>query len=157
MGSTLRFPSLLQHGGEEQASVTLSSAPHATRVFCTVGCSARIGAPPSRCYDVDRRADAATRLNNPKASHSQALSPHCEGAPPAPHLRNFTPGAPLLPETSRPPIPGPHRSKDPSKDPPWTPREGEEGTKSKLEGGGGEEGRGGFAIFFTEENCKAIC
>ena len=36
---------------------------------------ARIGVPPSRCYDAARRAccDAATRHNNPKASPSQAL------------------------------------------------------------------------------------
>ena len=87
-------------------------------------------------------------------------SPAQRNTPTAPHLRNFTPGAPLPPETSPPPapetsseqrpfqgLPRPPRSKDPSKGPPWTPRGGEEGTKSKVEGGGGG-GEGGFAIFF---------
>ena len=114
---------------------------------------ARIGAPPSRCYGAAGRAccDAATRLNNPKASPSQALSRTAKHPPPPLIFET----SPLPSETSLSPHPRDLlRAKTLPRAPRGPPREGEEGTKVEGGRGGGE---GGFANFFTEDNCKAIC
>ena len=163
MGSTLRFRTVCcRTVGKNRHRLRKNAARHFHLLHTHQGSSAqlvvpaRIGAPPSRLYDAAGRAccDAATRLNNPKASPSQALSRTTKH----PHRPSSSKLHPSLPRPPSHPPPRPPRSKDPSKGSPWTPREGEEGTKVEGRGGGGREGgEGASPIFFTEDNCKAIC
>ena len=113
--------------------------------------SARIGTPTSRCYDAARRAccDAATRLNDPKASHSQALPRTTKH--PTPLIFETSPLEPPPPSRDLPPLPETLPEQRPLPRTPRGPRrEGEEGTKSKVEGGL-------RLLFLKKDNCKAIC
>ena len=103
---------------------------------------ARIGAPTSRCYDAAGRAccDAATRLNDPKASPSQAPLRIFETSP----LEHPSLPRPLLllaPETTSEQRPLPRAPRGP----PERERRGRS-RKSK-----GEKGRGeGASPFFSQ-------
>ena len=105
--------------------------------------SARIGTPTSRCYDAARRAccDAATRLNDPKASHSQALSRTTKH--PTPLIFETSPLEPPPPSRDLPPLPETLPEQRPL---PRTPR----GPPERERRGRSRKSKAGFAFCFSK-------